>query len=694
MASHIDGGLIVSRPRGAKESEEAMSFWARPNGLRGPAIILVAAAIAVGPLLWRGPTRGSDFDFHLISWIDAQHCMSMGVLYPHWANSPNFGAGEPRFVFYPPITWMVGAVLGMLLPWSSVQIAFFILLLAATGMATRALAREFLADGPATLAGCAAIFLGFALFSVYKRCDFAEMTGGFWIPLLLLFAVRRRNLSGNFWERTFDGSAAPLALIVAGIWLSNGPVGIMASYLLAGAALVCALDEGTWVPVARIAVSTFAGMGLASVYLLPAIWERKWVSLQYAVTPWFFVVEHSWLFARHADPAVAAHDMLLHRVSLVAAAMLAITFAGGAIAWMRGVVPGELKWLLPRALLPPAVLFLLFPISQPVWDVLPELRLLQFPWRWLVVLEAPMALCFASAVWFDRRKLRVPVVAACAAVFVGISLAEAQWWFVDARPVIASTEESVREGIGVFGRAEYAPPGIRYPLVDALVDPVGDPWVHSEVHPILQAVPNACLLDNPSVQGDGSADPAWRGDAASCKSAGWHEVALIDDPSHPEAARYMPEKKWIVGVAEHAGYLILRLRYYPAWGVKVNGVPVTARAERERGLMAVPVPQGKVQVSFDWTTTGDVVAGRLVSRVALLLVTGLYLFERKLSRAPIDMGRASSPISTEEPKLPKADPKHPISSMRTDRRNTPSGSPPKTASHKGERKPRRGGDSR
>src|SRR5579863_4492199 len=240
------------------------SFSSRQNSLKGPATILAAAVIAVGPLLLLGTACGSDFGFHFVSCIDAGHSMSTGVLYPHWANSPNFGAGDPRFVFYPPITWMAGAVLGMLLPWSFVPLLLFILLLAATGMANRALAREVMADGPATLAGCAAIFLGYALFSVYKRCDFAELTGGFWIPLLLLFALRRRNPSGNFWERTFDGSAAPLALIVAGIWLSNGPLGIMAGYLLAAVALLSALIEKSMVPVARAFASTCAGMGLAS----------------------------------------------------------------------------------------------------------------------------------------------------------------------------------------------------------------------------------------------------------------------------------------------------------------------------------------------------------------------------------------------------------------------------------------------
>jgi hypothetical protein len=93
-----------------------MKVLSRPNRWTGPAIILAAACIAIGPLLWLGPARGGDFGFHFISWIDARQSISMGILYPHWAYSPNFGAGEPRFIFYPPITMLGGAILGMLLP--------------------------------------------------------------------------------------------------------------------------------------------------------------------------------------------------------------------------------------------------------------------------------------------------------------------------------------------------------------------------------------------------------------------------------------------------------------------------------------------------------------------------------------------------------------------------------------------------
>jgi hypothetical protein len=160
--------------------------WSR---FAGPAVILLAAAVAIAPQLLLGNSCGHDFDFHLVSWFDCLNSWRHGILYPHWAASTNFGAGEPRFVFYPPLTWMLGAALGSILPWQFVPVALTFLLLAATGLATRLLAREALTDGAATLAGCTALFSGYALFTAYERTAFGELTGGFWIPLLLLFAL-------------------------------------------------------------------------------------------------------------------------------------------------------------------------------------------------------------------------------------------------------------------------------------------------------------------------------------------------------------------------------------------------------------------------------------------------------------------------------------------------------------------------
>ena len=380
--------------------------------------------------------------------------------------------------------------------------------------------------------------------------------------------------------------------------------------------------------------------------------------------------------------------------------MLVIAFLGGAIAWIRGVVPGERRWWLPMALIPPAVLFLFFPVSQPIWNALPELRLLQFPWRWLVVLEAPMAIWFASAVWFDRKTVRIPVVVGCAAVFLGISLIVPRWWLIECGSSTRLQELAAR-GIFAPGKPEYAPPGIRFPVLNILVDAQGNPLVDplgipvldsagkplldSLVHPNVQSLPSACLLDGPSkasVQGAEDLAPAWHGESADCESSGWQQFFLMAGSSTSEASVHMPEQKLFAGVAKHAGYLILRLRYYPAWGVKVNGIPVTATAERERGLMAVPVPQGFVRVSVDWTTTGDVLAGSWVSGVALLLLIYMHLFERKRLSAHSRPGSASSRIFVEKSKLPEIELKNPARLVRTERKNSPSRKPPKAPSGK------------
>src|SRR5262249_29878614 len=158
--------------------------------------------------------------------------------------------------------------------------ALVFLLFAGTGLATRALARQACNGGVATLAGCAAIFSGYTLFTAYERSAFAEMTGGFWAPLLLLLMLRRdgsptladeKQMRPRWWgTQCVDRPTMLLALVVAGAWLSNAPLGVMLSYLLAAVTIVLALLAKSWVPVLRATVAATLGLGLATFFLIPA----------------------------------------------------------------------------------------------------------------------------------------------------------------------------------------------------------------------------------------------------------------------------------------------------------------------------------------------------------------------------------------------------------------------------------------
>jgi hypothetical protein len=601
--------------------------------IAGPALILLAAAIAAAPIWSHGPVAGDDFEFHLISWLNAQQSWLQGIPYPHWATSPNFGAGEPRFVFYPPLTWMLGAALGLALPWTLVPVAMTFLLLAATGLATRALARLVLPEAQATLAGCAALFSGYTLFCTYYRTAFAELAGGFWIPLLLLFALRDRNSSAPAWRRSLDGSALPLALVLAGCWLSDAPVGVMASYLLAAIAIAAALATRSWFPVLRATIAFVLGVALPAFYLIPAAWEQRWVDILQATGvngDAGLRVENNWLFPHHSDPALSQRDQDLHFISYVAVFMIAVAALSLFLLWFRGKLSGQnanstttaaivataaqplpgAVWI-PLACIPAAVLFLLLPVSLPVWNLLPKLRFLQFPWRWLLVVEAPTAIFFAAGLWpgkSARRWQRIAVASLCSLFFLAATVFAAGNFFRDDAEFddLTAILTKFDSGAGFIGTGEYAPPG-------------------ADNYTVATGLPDACLSPDfdteLGVASSAEDNPVWRPDQGSCLTTA---AAQLRQPEHLRIS---------TGAAQ-PGFLILRLRTYPAWRITVNGQPVANLPARADGLMAVPVAQGPINLTVDWTTTPDVIAGRCVSLVALLALTCLALIERKLRGAP------------------------------------------------------------
>jgi hypothetical protein len=643
----------------------------------GPALILFAAFVAIVPQLIRGNSCGHDFDVHLVSWLDCLNAWRHGIPYPHWTPSPNYGAGEPRFVFYPPLTWMLGAALGAILPWNLAPIVLTFLILAATGLATRALALEafsFDALGldaldhlPGTLAGCVSIFSGFTLFTAYERCAFPEFAGGFWLPLIILFALRDHRPSGcpilsrsvrkggnrpmrvphvpriwrhgsdpeltsspsrSLFRRAFSGSTVPLALALAGAWLSNLPLGVIAGYLLAAVALLWAIVNKTWAPLLRAAVASLLGLGLAAIYWLPAALERHWVDIRQATEDPGYNFENNWLFARNANPVLALHDVILRQVSWIAVSMIAVSLAAILICYFRGSLPKREKnrWWIPLAAIPIVVLFLLFPISRPVWHALPQMSFLQYPWRWLEAVEAPMAIFFVAAIWPSSRDARnarrsrlgrILALAACAAFFLAATIYAGTTFFQVCYPedTVASMLVGYRAGSGSEGMYEYEPPN-------------GDDSA------IATGLPDACLVTDPSIvlgkpdPNDPDANPTWVPDQNTCQATFIQIGGLQTNPEHRSFDATIP----------HAGYLVLRLLRYPAWAIRLNGQTFTtgqlaALPQRADGLIAVPVPSGPIHLTLDWTITRDVLAGRWLCVTSALLLAGLWLYELRRFRA-------------------------------------------------------------
>ena len=130
---------------------------------------------------------------------------------------------------------------------------------------------------------------------------------------------------------------------------------------------------------------------------------------------------------------------------------------------------------------------------------------------------------------------------------------------------------------------------------------------------IATGLPDACLVSDPStVLGKADPDnpdsnPVWSADQNSCQATfATVDGARATNPEH-RLVRFAPQSRipatWCCACLS-----------YPAWRVRVNGQLVTDLPRRDDGLMAVPVPQGPVDLTVDWVNHSRRGGGALAER--------------------------------------------------------------------------------
>ena len=530
--------------------------------LASPLLVIMLAAFAVlVPTFFLGIPSGHDFEFHVNSWMEVLSQWKQGIFYPRWAALAHYGFGEARFIFYPPASWMLGAALGSVLPWKLVPGAYEWIALTLAGCSMFLLARRFLDRRDAIFAAAFYAANPYHIVIVYWRSAFAELLAGVLVPLLLLFILRSEQEGGK--------TILPLGLIVAAGWLTNVPSAVMLTYSLVLLVAIAAILRRSPQILLIGAGALILGLALAAFYIVPVVYEQKWVEIVQVLSPGVRP-QDNFLFTQLND---ADHNRFNFLVSSVAVAEITLA-AVVCFLSRRWRTRAPLVWWSLTGWGTAAAL-LMFSFSFSLYRILPEMRFVQLPWRWLLCLNLALMLLLTMAwpKWLFRSLACVVMLAVLVWVWHRV---QPPWW--DNAADVAEMLDNQRTGSGYEGTDEYVPNGA-----------------------------DASETDKAARQ-------------VSFEGAGSSEIHI---------KQWAPELKSFTVAATLPGKVVLKLFNYPAWQVEVNGHPVQTGTVEVTGQMMIPVARGENQVRIILSRTRDRLLGGYISLAAGILLLGGMLFRRR-----------------------------------------------------------------
>ena len=533
-----------------------------------PAVLSFAALLAILPILVRGPSCGHDFDFHLLSWLEAANQFAH-FGYPHWAFTPGWNAGEPRFIFYPPLSWTLGGILGLFIPWNFVPAAFTWVALTLSGLTMHRFARSFASPDAALLAATLYLANPYMLFTAYERTAYGELLAAAWLPLLFAAALAPKV------------RVLPLALPIALLWLTNAPAAVMGCYALAilTALRLCFPVSSRLRLAFSAAAGTALGLAFAAFYIVPAAWEQRFVQVDMAIIAGMRPADH-FLFHRMGSRSFddLFHDQVVRTASLVSVTLLTAILLVILVSRVRRISADRSlaedsplrNVQLPLILLALLIAFLLTPPSLPIWNLLPKLAFLQFPWRLTALLGVIVATLFAATF------RRLTVISSLIPLPLALALVLPAWHFFH-QP--CDSDDAVPARVGLFHSSAGTDPTDEYtPIgVQGDAEKSGDPpyWLIPA-----SADPNAAPL--------------------TAVSPGQPPLHLTLNLSGPE-------------------YLVLNLRQYPTWRARLNGADILPiPGKRPDGLITLLLPSGRDTLDLKQIRTPDQNLGLGISAIAIV----------------------------------------------------------------------------
>jgi hypothetical protein len=589
-------------------------------------IILLAFLIpALQPLLRADLTCGYDNAFHLWRAVQVEHLWQQGVFLSRWAPDMALGFGFPLPLFMPTGTaYLVAALYRLGLAWPVALNASFVLGVVLGAVFMYVLAREIFGPYAGLPAAVAYAYAPFLAYDVFYRGSLSESFA--WaFPPLIIWALQRWGGQG---QRRF---LLVGALGFAALLVSHNPFAFLFAPLLGLWVLIAAYLARDWRVLVRGVVLGLLGLGLAAFFWLPGLVERGWVQADRLLGTWvfdyqqnFISLDHLLAWPRNADPALI-NDWPEKALGALPVALALLTL----LRWKR--FSRMQRWYVGLlAGLAVGFAFLTLSPSLWLWDHVPLLAYIQFPWRYL----GPAAFCMALLI---GALLAIPAVGRGHFSVVGRGLRPLS-------PAASRSETFGEQEGGIFGEREGVSSGgqILSAVFLSLVLILGNlGWFYprhcappSPISPsdglgVRDMIAWERATDTLGTTAKGEYLPIWveRMPEVSLDAdyAASGPVVRLRQEDLPKGATVVRAAYGALGStieldtpeAFQARYLAF---YYPGWRVTVDGTLVEVGPAPETGLVTFPVPAGRHTITIRFTETPLRLAADALSLVSFLIL--------------------------------------------------------------------------
>ena len=576
-----------------------------------PFLILTLFMVpALVPLLQPGelPCTHDDI-WHTFRIVAMREMLRHGWLFSRWVPNLALGYGYPFFNYREPLPYLAGtALFAAGLPLSLIQGLLYVVSLIAGAWGGFVLGRELFGRRAGWVAGLAYGLAPYVLLDALRRGNMPESVALALLPWIFI-AVRRLVLG-----RGRGAFAATAALLVA-LFLSHNISSLLLAPFLGSYVLLLAWvhrDRRAW-PYAFAAVAV--AVLLAAWFWLPALAEREWVQLHLSRTTrnndfrYNFVTWGEMLLTLPApyDPSFLNPPMRIylgigHGILAMIGAVVGLWRAP---CHKRDEAPGgrdEQRLLVGLFVLVAAgYLWMATPGALGIWERLPLLAYVQFPWRLVgrALLPASLLAGLAAEAWprvlsVEWRRLKGWVPSAVVAV-VAVLLTLLAW--PDAYPPLGSC------------------PAERYPDLEDLYALESAGWMgmdpESSYFPIwVERHPTDLTL----------AEAFTRGELPQRLDA-----SVLPEGTRVVRADYRPLDATLVISAPEAFQARWLGLYFPGWTVQVDGQAVAVTPEAGTGMLTFDVPAGERRITVRFGDTATRRLGMALSIAGVVLGTGFFL---------------------------------------------------------------------